>query len=170
MSMQKNKGNGWERDVCKYFGELFGGNWTRTLGSGNFLGGKNAFRRQFVSKNQSQMMFGDISAPDEYNVIIECKAYKDISFNKIIDGNCAQLNTWIQQNEDDLKTKGDNSFQMIVFKINGRGKYVCLPIDESFTSNLKSYMLYNYNNKSYILINMDNLKTIKEHLINKFKK
>ena len=35
----KEKGKGFERDICKIMTKYFGGSWIRTWGSGNYVGG-----------------------------------------------------------------------------------------------------------------------------------
>mgnify|MGYP003421272795 CR=1 FL=1 len=86
MSMQKNKGSGWERDVAKFLTEIFGYTFIRNIaGSGAFVGGKNSFRKNILTEEQLQFCMGDIAVPTEMKkMCIECKFYKEFPFHHFL--------------------------------------------------------------------------------------
>lgn len=126
MSRQKQKGNSFERDIAKDLTEIFNLPFSRTFGSGAFLGGKNFHRRAGVSKAVQNASLGDISCPAEHGweFIIECKNYADLNFNGIIQGYCDKLSGWIGEVRYDAENKLNH---MVCFKINRAGVYIALP-------------------------------------------
>lgn len=154
VSKSKTKGSSWERDVCKILSESIGGNFERSNGSGAFVGASNYYRANRMSGNQLKSFIGDIYVPDEYEVIIECKNYKEIDFNNIIKGHCKTLNGWIDQNEHDVKTYGKDIPHVIFLKITRKGEFICLPYDKKFTNDDLTFVDYRYNDKRYMICDM----------------
>lgn len=147
----KNKGKGWERDVCKIMETYFGGSWLRTWGSGNFVGGMNMHRLAKLSEGQIHNNKGDIVPPDEYDIVIECKAYKEFAFNTLLSTGNSILNGWIDQVELDILD--DNEFYFIVFKINNKGSYIV--VNTKFMSaglqTSNNFSMYKYKGNNYMI-------------------
>lgn len=125
-SKSKNKGSGYERELGKFFGEIFGGSFIRSANSGAFVGGFNAGRKANLSKTQIAGQKGDLIAPDHMpKFVIEAKFYAEFRFHQLLQpGAMPQLDEWIDQCMDAID-EGD--FWVICFKINLRGAYVALP-------------------------------------------
>lgn len=138
-SRQKAKGNGFERDVAKHLTDIFGENFTRVPTSGAMTGGMNADVLERLTRSQKLLLEGDIIPPDSlYNMKIECKAHKTISFSKMYTEN-KMLDDWIEQ------ARSRDKVWFLIFKINNKGKFVC------FTRNVfktcdglkgRNYLLY----------------------------
>lgn len=115
----KNKGKTLEREVAAELTEVFGVNFTRVPNSGAFTGGKNFFRAAQLTKEQNLLMCGDIIMPMELaHVSVECKFYKQFSFQSLFDNN-ETLNGWIDQ------ARGEHGkLWFLIFKINNCGKFI----------------------------------------------
>ena len=154
----KNKGKGYEREVCKIMEGYFGGSWQRTFTSGGFLGGANAWRAKVLSESQILNNSNDIVPPDEYkNANIECKFYKEFEFHHLFrkDGNNT-LNGWIDQVWDS-GINMDTGFPMICMKFNRVGSYVVLwkdKINDLNYTNLQHFN-YHYNGNDYVIFELD---------------
>ena len=119
-SKSKTKGNGFERDVCKYLINLTGLNFTRVPNSGAYVGKSNMVRAEHMTDAQIQIFDGDIITPDEFNEwALECKFYKSIGWKKLFqpEGE-AKLNGWIEQSKITSKP-----YWLLIFKINNAGQY-----------------------------------------------
>lgn len=137
-SKQKTKGSGFEREVAKDLSNRYGENFVRTIGSGAFTGGSNRFRKESLTENQARHHKGDVTPPDSFfKMNMECKFYNDILFHQIFQGNCSQLDTWIEQTYD-AADEGD--INIIAIKINRKGKYIC--IEENSNLNLEKGLKY----------------------------
>ena len=147
MSRQKAKGNSFERSIAQDLTEVFQLPFTRTFGSGAFLGGKNQHRRAGVSKAIQNASLGDIACPTEHgwDFIIECKSYASLNFNGIIQGYCDKLSGWISEVRFDANNKANH---MVCFKIDRAGVYIVLPYVEDKAKELLEvevpYMMYPY--------------------------
>lgn len=145
-SKAKAKGNAWEREICVFLGETLGGNFQRVPNSGAYMGGKNVFRKEFLSDGQQRAAKGDIIPPDDLPKLnLEAKNYKDIAFHQIIDGACKQLDTWIEQTEEPADAD-DISFT--IFKITRKGSWVAFRADlaDKFKLRELSYVTYRKEN------------------------
>lgn len=119
----KQKGNSWERSVCKIFGDVFKLNFQRVPTSGAMTGGKNNPLLALLSDSQKLLLRGDIIVPDELSkIVIECKSRKEFPYHKLLH-NCRELNEWIDQIGCDLLS--DDLMGLIVFKANRRTPFVC---------------------------------------------
>lgn len=127
MSLQKQKGNSFERDIAKLFTALSGESWIRTPHSGAYLGLSNSNRKNSLDDKQISTLLGDIANPTGYKLIIECKSYKDFSFNSLLSpkGN-SKLNKWLLEPYYDSE-KGNIPY-CLCFKINNSGSYIVLPM------------------------------------------
>lgn len=125
-SKSKNKGSGYERELCKFLGELFEGSFIRSANSGAYIGGTNAFRKKHLSEGQVKNLKGDIVPPDFMSkLVLEAKFYAEFRFHQLLQpGPMVQLDEWIGQCLDAID-EGD--LWMICFKINLRGAYVAIP-------------------------------------------
>ena len=119
----KDKGKTFERDIANYLSELYEDSFTRVPGSGAYVGGQNAVRKEHLSENQIRGFKSDIIPPDGWGHLnIECKAYADFPFHQLFQHKeIPILNTWIQQTYD-AADEGD--FNLIIMKFNRKGKYV----------------------------------------------
>lgn len=167
MSMQKNKGNSWERDVAKILTETFGYHFNRNIaGSGNYIGGKNSFRKNVLTKEQLQFCLGDISVPSEMSkMCVECKFYKEFPFHHLlIKKSIPILDSWIQQQLDIVD---DDMFWFIAFKINRAGSYIAVPYNKIIVKDdLGNHSIYYYNNEKYIITDLESfLTTYKQDII-----
>lgn len=128
-SKSKTKGSTYERELCKYFGELFNGSFIRSANSGAFVGGFNAGRKAGLSKTQIAGQKGDIIPPDHMpKLVLEAKFYAEFRFHQLLQpGPVPQLDEWIEQCQDAIDS---DDLWLICFKINLRGSYVA--ISESF--------------------------------------
>lgn len=156
MSMQKNKGSGWERDVAKFLTEIFGYTFIRNIaGSGAFVGGKNSFRKNILTEEQLQFCMGDIAVPTEMKkMCIECKFYKEFPFHHfLINKPIPMLDGWIEQH---LEIVDDSNLWFITFKINRAGSYIVIP--ERFIQiddRLGNHSIYYHNGIRYIVADFE---------------
>lgn len=121
-SKSKNKGNLWERQLCKTLAGLFNGNFMRVPNSGALIGGKNKKRIEYMSAGQVKLSKGDIIPPDHMpRLVIECKNYRDFPWHQIYTQDVVYLEKWIAQTLEPLEP-GD--FWLLCFKITNRGQYV----------------------------------------------
>ncbi len=165
----KNKGKGFEREVCKIMEEHFGGSWQRTFTSGGFTGGANLWRAQVLSKSQLLNNSNDVVPPDEYpHASLECKFYKDFDFHHLFrpEGNTT-LNDWIEQ----VEVSGINmdvDFPMIVMKFNRKGIYCCIWKDKfnDVDYSKVSHMCYRYKDKDFLIFELD---TVLQHFVDNLK-
>lgn len=143
-SKAKSKGNAWEREITRYLGEQLGGHWMRVPSSGAFIGGSNSSRKILMDDGQVRIMKGDIIPPSHLTKLnIEAKSYKDINFHQIINGNCAQLDSWIDQTE----TPADpGDFSMTIFKITRKGSWIVFRQDLAHHFTIRSHVVYWKNN------------------------
>jgi len=150
-SKSKTKGNGFERDCCKYLNELTGLNFTRVPNSGAFLGGKNQVRVEHLTEDQTLIFDGDIITPPEFkDWSIECKFYKDIAWKKLFQPeDAAQMNDWIEQAKVTSKP-----YWFLLFKINNAGAYCVIDrkVVKTFNFELtESHLIYR---KDYVVMDM----------------
>jgi hypothetical protein len=122
----KVKGNGFERDVCKYLKEMTGLNFMRVPSSGGYIGASNKYRTDNMDESQVRIMDGDIITPEEWkDWSIETKFYKNFAWKMLFQPKgVAQLNNWIEQAKDTTKP-----FWMLIFKINNSGSYCVVDIE-----------------------------------------
>lgn len=153
----KNKGNTWEREVAKFLSSIFKESFIRSMSSGAFVGGLNAHRKDTLSESQITMSKGDIIPPDNMlKLNIEAKFYGDMSFHQLIDNDCPQLNSWIDQSNFTADT-GDISF--IIFKINRRGSWVVFHESLIKKFKLDGYVRYKHEDQFYIIVDFEKFFT-----------
>ena len=143
-SKSKTKGKSWERDVCNFLSELYNDSFIRVPNSGAFVGGKNEFRKDYLTAEQIKLSRGDIVPPINFPYFLaECKNYADFPFHLLLGKNSiAQLDTWIEQVEHDVTS--DNDLWILFIKITRKGTYVLFDTNlydpkESCTECRKTY-------------------------------
>jgi hypothetical protein len=123
-SPSKAKGNTWERKVADHLTALYGQKFLRAPGSGAYIGGSNAHRKETLHEAQVRSFKGDIVPGESFpRLNAECKSYKDFPFHQLFQGSCKQLDEWIEQCMD-VADKGD--FNIIFMKFNRKGTYVAV--------------------------------------------
>lgn len=170
-SAAKAKGNGFERECAKILTDIFGEHFHRNIsGSGNFIGGSNAYRKGIVSQSMINVNRGDIVCPDSFNgkMVVECKFYKDFAFHHLlINKKIPDLDKWIEQQYDIIE---ESDFWFIAFKINRCGSYIV--VDESLCNfvddKLGNHAFYYYNGKRFIVAEFEPFITLyKDEIIKK---
>lgn len=159
-SASKNKGKSGERELCKILEGYFGGSFIRVHNSGAFVGGKNASRKETLSKNQIRNAKADIVTPDHMpKFVLESKFYADFPFHMFLtNDNVPLLDGWIAQQLECVDT---DDFWMVCFKINRKGWFGCIEYSSDFK--YKTHIRY----KSYAVFNLkefleDNIDVINE--------
>lgn len=123
-SKQKIKGSTLERDIAKDLTVRYKDNFTRTIGSGAYTGGKNTVRKETLTENQIRHHKGDITPPDSFfRMNMECKSYKAFTFHLLFTEKCGQMDEWIGQT---LEAADEGDINIIVMKFDRIGKYVCI--------------------------------------------
>ena len=127
-SKSKQKGKGWERDVCLFLSDLYNDSFIRVPGSGAFIGGTNQFRKEYLSEEQIKLSRGDIIPPVKYPFFLaECKNYANFPFHQLISKHkIPLLDSWIEQVEHDVTN--ENDLWLLFIKITRKGSYVLYPI------------------------------------------
>lgn len=145
----KKKGNSFEREISSYLSKVYNESFVRVSNSGSFIGGKNAFRKKTLSENQKRNAKSDIVPPDNMKyLVIEAKSYSELGFHQIIQGECLQLDGWINQV---FETIDDDDLWFVIFKIVRKGKYIVYDNKLSEKFAVESYAKY----KSYIVTDME---------------
>lgn len=119
----KQKGSAYERVVAKRLSEITGESFMRAPGSGAFIGGKNAGRKEILHEGQIRVFKGDVAPGPSYsNFNIECKSYKSFPFHKLITNDqIPLLNEWIDQM---LSVADEDDNNILFMKFNNIGEYV----------------------------------------------
>ena len=90
--------------------------------SGAFVGGKIAARKEFLSNGQIKNPKADIVPPDDFNIVIESKAYGDFPWHRLIQQEAIpQLEVWL---EEIYACIDDNDFWLLCVKIDYKGWFV----------------------------------------------
>lgn len=166
-SKSKNKGSTFERFISKSLNEIFETDcFSRTFGSGAFVGKTNWDKRKGMSTDLKNALSGDVIVPDWFPFNIECKHYDDspIYHNLLSPTGDSKLNEWLGKSINDaIKT---NTIPMVIFKTTR--KITCVVIPMNFLlllpPTVTSYVLYN----GFIVLHYDffkdNIKSIVETL------
>ena len=150
----KIKGSNFEREIATILSETYGKSFTRVPHSGSYVGGKNAFRKNILSEEQTKTFKGDIIPPDDWKYFnVECKNYESFSFSSLLTKN-ATLEKWIDQLEE---SESPHDFSFIVFKINYAGKFIVFDEfeKESLFFDSLNKIHYHYNNITWIISDFD---------------
>ena len=134
----KEKGKRFEAECVNALTAAFGEPFQRVPNSGAFTGGKNRKRMESMSENQIQASRGDIISPDGWNVIWECKHYKNLA--DWMEGPIALFDEWWEQANADAR-KGD--LVIVLFKQNLRKMKALVSETEDFQYHLsESWGIY----------------------------
>lgn len=141
-SKSKNKGKGFEREVCKILGEIYDDNFERVPHSGAFVGGINASRKSTLTENQIKAFKGDIIPPDQWNYFnCECKNYAEFPFHQLLQAKPVPLlEQWLEQT---LDAHDENDIDLLFMKFDRKGIYLAFPenLKDKFT--LSRHVIYN---------------------------
>ena len=123
-SKSKTKGKNWERDVCNFLSDLYRQSFIRVPNSGAYVGGKNEYRRDYLTEEQIKLSRGDIVPPLNYPYFLaECKNYAEFPFHSLLSKNSIPLlESWISQVEHDVTNEKD--VWLLFIKITRKGKYL----------------------------------------------
>lgn len=147
----KDKGKAGEREACTIFKEVFGGNWQRVFGSGAFVGGKNAYRREYMEESQLRSTKADVHTPDFMpNLILEVKNYADFPFHQLLQQKeIILLESWLEEVYTCID-KGD--FWLLCVKITRKGWFVLFdPEFANFIYDNHSVYYSKAQNKNFII-------------------
>lgn len=97
------KGKRTERNLVKILTERFGLGFSRTIGSGNRTG-----QGVYLPKHAQETFTGDIVCPVGFRWVFESKGGYDIDFNSVFSGGSAELDSFIEQAERQVKDTGRN--------------------------------------------------------------
>ena len=123
-SPSKAKGNSFERVIADFLTNLYGERFMRAPGSGAYIGGRNAQRKQFLHEGQIRTFKGDIIPGESFpRMNAECKSYRDFPFHQLFLGPVKILDTWIDQCTA-VSDPGD--FNVLFMKFNRKGTYVAV--------------------------------------------
>ena len=145
-SKSKNKGKGFEREVCKLLGELYNDNFERVPHSGAFVGGINAVRKSTLTENQIKAFKGDIIPPDHWRFFnCECKNYADFPFHQLLQAKPIPiLEQWIEQT---LDAHDEGDIDLLFMKFDRKGIYLAFP--KEFRTIFKLDRHIHYNSQNY---------------------
>lgn len=143
-SKSKNKGKGFEREVCDILSNLYNANFERVPHSGAFVGGSNAFRKDKLTENQIQAFKGDIIPPDTWRHFnCECKNYADFPFHQLLQNKPQPtLEEWLGQT---LDAHDKYDLDLLFMKFNRKGIYLAFPTGIKQRFHLTRYLDYTSN-------------------------
>lgn len=125
----KKKGNRGELDCVNILKKRFPGKiFSRTMGSGNYTGGKNAHNAELLTEEQKLMFVSDIRCPKEFKFCIEHKFYAKIDFYDLFNKS-SDLYKWYEQSEADAKLL--NKFPLLIVKTNQHKRIVFVKIEHA---------------------------------------
>ena len=145
-SKSKNKGKGFEREVCNILSEIYQDNFERVPYSGAFVGGINAARKSTLTENQIKAFKGDVIPPDEWKYFnCECKNYADFPFHQLLQEKpIPLLEQWLEQT---LDAHDENDLDLLFMKFNRKGIYIAFP--KNLVDKFKFQRYINYTSKDY---------------------
>jgi hypothetical protein len=122
-SKSKTKGKSFEREVANFLSDLYEESFIRVPGSGAFVGGANAVRKDTLSEGQIRGAKSDIIPPDLWNHLnIECKNYADFPFHQLLwNKSIPLLDSWIEQL---LEPADPKDLNLLIMKFNRKGRYI----------------------------------------------
>jgi len=153
----KTKGKSFEREVANFLTDLYEESFIRVPGSGAYVGGANASRKDSLSEGQVRGAKSDIIPPDGWKYFnVECKNYADFPFHHLLwNKSVPLLDSWIEQT---LEPADDGDCNLLVMKFNRKGRYVAfetriadrLSPARVYTSRHVTYRHKNTNTEWYI--------------------
>ena len=158
-SKSKIKGSTYERDIARYLTETYGQTFVRVPTSGAYVGGSNAHRASTLDRHQLAAHKGDIQPPSGWQINIEVKNYASIPWHQMINQECKQLDTWIDQLE---QVSAPADIDIIFFKISRQGQFVCVRHHPCFdlTQSLQYNEYFVYNLDQFFAKNKETLKRL----------
>lgn len=137
----KNKGKGFEREVCGILSNIYNENFERVPHSGAFVGGINAVRKSTLTENQIKAFKGDIIPPDEWRYFnCECKNYAEFPFHQLLQAKpVLLLEQWLGQT---LDAHDNNDIDLLFMKFNRKGIYLAFPENLVDRFRLDRYIRY----------------------------
>lgn len=129
----KNKGNRFEREICKVFKKWTGYEFSRVPASGGL-------RWKKADNITSDVICTDPKHAHRFQFSVECKNYKDLKFDHLLleKKSCKIFQFWQQVTSD---AKRANKLPMLIMKYNGMPKeeaFVVFHVDVGFLL-LKEY-------------------------------
>lgn len=131
-SASKNKGKAGERELAKILSKIFDEKFGRVFGSGAFLGGKNAHRRDEANSIQILSSRGDLIPPQSMpKLVLECKWYKAMPWHQFLGNEPIKILEyqakkseqpgWLQQCYNSVH---NNEIWFLCMKFNNQGWFV----------------------------------------------
>ena len=154
-SKSKSKGNSWEREVAKFLSDLYGESFVRVPNSGAYIGGANTKRKEMLHEGQIRSFKGDIIPGQSFPKFnCECKSYGDFAFHQLFQGECKQLNLWLDQLID---VADEDDFNILIMKFNRKGKFIAIEFDRNSDVPLfvEYHMLYQYKDVRWAIMDYD---------------
>lgn len=138
----KQKGNSWERALCKILKERFlGKDFSRVPTSGAFFGKSNKEKRSLAEDNVKEVLSGDIICPSNFRFSIECKSYANISFWDLFNES-SDLHSWIKQCSEDAAFV--NKDPLLVVKINNHKPFAVIKLGcDGYIFEHRGFFFYN---------------------------
>jgi hypothetical protein len=163
-SPQKQKGSSWERDVAKFLTSTYKESFIRAPGSGAYVGGSNQVRKQFLHEGQIRSFKGDIVPGESFKRFnAECKNYGDFPFHQLLQGECKQLDSWINQLMD---VADPDDVNILFIKISRIGKFILVQDKYTWDHSIPHTI---YFNKTYGTWKMFDFDSFWEYNTNIFK-
>ena len=100
--------------------------FSRTIGSGNYTGGKNAHNADTLSEEQRLMFVSDLRTPKNFAFSIEHKFYAKIDFYDLFNKS-SNLFEWYEQSETDSKLL--NKSPLLIVKTNQHKRIAFVKLD-----------------------------------------
>ena len=123
----KRKGNSGELECVHILKERFPNmEFARTMGSGNYTGGKNAKNAETLTEEQILMFAGDIRCPKEFKFSIEHKFYASLDFYDLFNKS-SKLYSWYNQATSDANLL--NKTPMLIVKTNNHKRIAFIKIN-----------------------------------------
>ena len=140
-SKSKNKGKGFEREICNILSEIYQDSFERVPYSGAFVGGVNAARKSTLTENQIKAFKGDIIPPDAWNYFnCECKNYADFPFHQLLQNKpIPLLEQWLEQT---LDAHDKDDLDLLFMKFNRKGIYLAFPTELVDRFDVDRYVYY----------------------------
>lgn len=131
-SKSKIKGSSFEREIADFLTNLYGEKFIRVPGSGAYVGGKNAKRKEILWEGTVRTFKGDIVPGQSFPKLnAECKSYADFPFHQLFSGSVPVLDSWIEQC---VTAADDEDFNIIFMKFNRKGKYIAVQAQPNNTT------------------------------------
>lgn len=154
------KGDAFERDVAKFFNQMYKvSSFARSPGSGALVGKTNYKKKAGLSASAIHTMICDIITPDDFPYVVECKFYADKPiFHTLIKDKERTVDIWLGEVEFDAKNADKKP--MLVFKTNGKGAHMMIPREGIDMSEVPYYVVY----RDYYLFGIEYAHTIKDQI------